>query len=309
MNKFIQVCLGTALLWGCSGYVGAEPASSADCRPLPPGAEDTGAALAYSDAVLWKITKAGRQPSYIFGTIHVSDPRITQLPAPVAEALSSARVFVMEALPEPEESQKLLEMMYFRGDDTLRNYLDDKLFAKAAAILGDYLLPPESIALLQPWAAFIIMSYPRDGGMPFDLQLLERARRNGAQLHGLETLTEQGRIFSELDTVHQVRLLLDTLCNYDQVEEEFESMKTYYLQRDLRTLYHSARRNFSTGERLYTDLLDKLLSRRNQSMVERMTEVLEEGGAFIAIGALHLPAADGVLSLLGRQGYGLTAVY
>ena len=44
-------------------------------------------------------------------------------------------------------------------------------------------------------------------------------------------------------------------------------------------------------------------------MTERMQQVLAGGNAFIAIGAMHLPGDDGVLSLLAKQGYTITAVY
>ena len=36
---------------------------------------------------------------------------------------------------------------------------------------------------------------------------------------------------------------------------------------------------------------------------------LEEGNAFIAVGALHLPGKDGLINLLREQGYTVKAVY
>ena len=40
-----------------------------------------------------------------------------------------------------------------------------------------------------------------------------------------------------------------------------------------------------------------------------MQPYLNAGGAFVAIGALHLPGEDGVLNLLQRQGYTVKVVY
>jgi hypothetical protein len=40
-----------------------------------------------------------------------------------------------------------------------------------------------------------------------------------------------------------------------------------------------------------------------------MAPRLGEGGAFIAIGALHLPGETGLLSLLAAQGYQISRVY
>jgi uncharacterized protein len=44
-------------------------------------------------------------------------------------------------------------------------------------------------------------------------------------------------------------------------------------------------------------------------MVERMTDRLAEGGAFVAVGALHLPGERGILNLLARRGYRISRVY
>ena len=54
---------------------------------------------------------------------------------------------------------------------------------------------------------------------------------------------------------------------------------------------------------------NKLITRRNHRMAERMQSRLRSGGRFIAVGALHLPGRDGLLRLLSQQGYTLTRVY
>ena len=45
-----------------------------------------------------------------------------------------------------------------------------------------------------------------------------------------------------------------------------------------------------------------VIDRRNFLMVERMQDRLQEGAAFVAVGALHLPGEKGVLKLLQGQG-------
>ena len=63
-------------------------------------------------------------------------------------------------------------------------------------------------------------------------------------------------------------------------------------------------------ERALRAKIDKrLLEDRNHRMVERMLPRFDEGGAFIAIGAAHLPGESGVLALLERRGYTVTRLY
>jgi hypothetical protein len=55
--------------------------------------------------------------------------------------------------------------------------------------------------------------------------------------------------------------------------------------------------------------MEALLYRRNLRMAERLSPHLAAGGAFVAIGALHLPGDRGVLALLERAGHRIERVY
>ena len=44
-------------------------------------------------------------------------------------------------------------------------------------------------------------------------------------------------------------------------------------------------------------------------LAERLAPWLENGGAFVAVGALHLPGEDGLVELLQQQGYQVTPVH
>ena len=307
--KFVKYLLTTVGLLVWSSMVRAEQVTQNDCRIAEPASNETSESLDYSNALLWKISKDNQVPSYIFGTIHVADTRITSLPEPVNTNLNNASVYVMEALPEPEEAIQMSQMMFFSDGTTLKDFIDTGLFDRATEILGNYQFSAESVTFLKPWAAFLIMNYPPENGLPLDLQLLETARENGAELHGLETLTEQGKIFSEMEINTQVQLLMDTLCNYAIVIDDFEQMKKFYLDRNLQGLYEYSNKYSFSEEKIYKDLVRRLLTDRNYVMVERMQPFLEKGDAFIAIGAMHLPGDDGVLSLLVNKGYKVSPVY
>ncbi|MBP0649800.1 TraB/GumN family protein, partial [Mycobacterium tuberculosis] len=51
-----------------------------------------------ADATFWRIdrTDGSVAPSYLLGTIHLTDERITTLPPPVAKALDGARILAVE---------------------------------------------------------------------------------------------------------------------------------------------------------------------------------------------------------------------
>lgn len=284
-------------------------ATTADCRPLIPAATTDNRELPFADALLWEVSRHDVPSSYIFGTIHVADVRVTRLPDVVTQVLNRSMTYVMEALPDDEEAMKLSQMMYFDDGRLLQDFIDRQLFERTRDILLAYDFTAEAIMRMKPWAAFLIMNYPDEDGLPLDLQLLHRAKQNGARLIGLETLSEQGEIFTDIPMEDQVRLLLDTVCNHDAVNRDFEIMKEYYLQRDLQGLYHYSNRYTIVSEPVYTGLLDRLLFERNERMVKRLLPVLNEGNAFIAVGAMHLPGDKGILSLLEMHGFSISPIY
>jgi len=263
----------------------------------------------YSDAVLWKVSRNGQRHSYIFGTIHVSDPRVVDLPGPVVNALDESETFTMEAIPEPDDLLILRELMFFPGETRLNHLLEADKYSRAAEILKKYNLSGESITRLKPWAAYLTMNYPVNDGLPLDLVLLQMARERGMKIAGLETLSEQLSALTGLGNEQQIRILVDTLCNYDQVLRGFEDMIALYLDRDVRGLYAFSMKYSLQDDDIYDHLYRKLLIDRNYLMVDRLDEDLQTGGVFVAIGALHLAGEEGVLALLDDRGYKIEAVY
>ena len=112
--------------------------TSADCRVIEATSSESNSIAKFSDALLWKVSKAGNSSSYIFGTIHVSDPRITNIPEVVKSALNNSDTFVMEALPTAEEAFLLSQMMFYADGTTLKDYLDDELFHRTAKVLSAF---------------------------------------------------------------------------------------------------------------------------------------------------------------------------
>jgi len=281
---------------------------SEHCKPLVESQSST-EDVRHSKGLLWKINKEDKETSYLFGTIHVSDTEITTLPDVVDRALHESDQFVMEALPDFEQMLLLSKMMFFSDGQRLSEFVDTTIYDKTTEILSSYQLGPDAVSIMKPWAAFLMMNYPPDQGEPLDLVLLSLAQQNGAAVAGLESLKEQGEIFNQLSLDEQVKLLTDTVCHYDIVEKDFAIMKSLYLKRDLGGLYSYAQRYSMNDEPIYKKLMQKLIVDRNNTMVERMQPMLEKGNSFIAIGAMHLTGEEGVLTLLEKQGYSVSAIF
>jgi hypothetical protein len=280
-----------------------------ECRPLLPASHAAANPARFRRGLLWQVTSAGASPNYLFGTIHVADERILRLPDPVGTALSASKVFVMEVVPDLNRILLLSDRMFFTDGASLRNMLPQPLYEKTVNILHGYNLPAEAVAMLKPWAAFMTMNYPPEAGAILDLELLRRARDNGAEVYGLETMDAQIDVFDHMELTDQLRLLIDSICHYELIAEEFEMMKDLYLRRDLQGLVDFNNRFTITEDDAYRRLFNKLIIERNRAMAESMRSYFDRGGAFIAIGAMHLPGEEGVLRLLERKHYTVTVIY
>jgi uncharacterized protein YbaP (TraB family) len=289
--------------------VPAEPLIAPECEVLELTEERMPDQSVYGKGLLWRVSKKESVPSYVFGTIHVADESITELPAQVVDALNRSRLFAMEVLPDPAASNSYARLMYFADGRKLIDLVSGQLFDEIVRLMGAYHLPKVAVVSLKPWAAFLIMSYPNESGQILDMRLLELARQNGADVRGLETLREQVDIFDTMTLDKQLQLLSDTACHHELIEADFELMKSLYLARDLAGLYSYGQRISNSDDELYNELTQKLLIDRNYTMVERMEKLLQSGNAFIAIGAMHLVGEEGILALLEINDYKISRVY
>lgn len=271
------------------------------------------AAEDYGHGLLWKIEKPGYAPSYLFGTIHVSDPRVTTLPPPVQSAFDAAQSFTMETTLDAEGMAALATQMVYDDGRDLPGVVGQPLFDRLAPMLGDYGLQPELLALFKPWAVTVLLSVPpgQDPQGVLDYLLYARAQERHKPVHYLETTEEQVAVFQDMPEADQVALLRATVDTHDGMAGQVESMVQAYLARDLDKLHELGEQALPQGEARAAGgrFEARVLTDRNQRMVERMEPRLKEGSAFIAVGALHLYGARGIPALLQARGWRVTAVY
>lgn len=267
--------------------------------------------LAADQGLLWRIERAGYNDSYLFATMHTSDPRVTSLSVVVEQQFSRAESFTMEATIDVAAVTAMRQRMRLGSGRTLSSLIDATLYRRVVAAMAERGIPEAGVASLKPWAIYLTLSAPpgNDGAMALDLQLMQRALRHHKPIHGLERIDEQLDIFDGLREVEQVTLLRDLMADYDNYPQRLETMTGHYLRGDLAALLRLSMQEMAVGDAaLQQRLMTQLLDQRNRRMVERMGPRLRAGGAFIAIGALHLPGEQGLLQLLRAAGYRLSAI-
>ncbi|GAB7129515.1 TraB/GumN family protein [Silvimonas sp. JCM 19000] len=287
--------------------------------PLAPGvahAASAAAAEATPRAVLWKIEKTGVPASYLFGTIHVGDPRVTALSEPVSTAFANAEHVYTEVRMDFSMMMELAKSVIRPEGDLLSDHIDAAHYQKLLPQMEAREYPEVATRRLYTWAAAMIMMYPprERGQLPLDLLLAKMSVEGGKDYQGLETIGEQLGLFSGMPEDKQ-KAMLNTLIDHpdDTVRQQTEAVDAY-LARDFARLSKVSEQpdaGLSATDAAWFSrwLQGPLLTDRNHRFVARMQDGLTTGNAFIAIGAAHLPGKEGVISLLRQAGYTLTPVF
>lgn len=278
---------------------------------------DTSAAT-FATGLLWQITPgsssaASAPRSYLFGTIHSEDPRVVQLAPAVQEAFDHSSSFCGELSFEAATLTELVQGMMFTDGQDLQAVIGAALFARVAPLMAGHHVPPSALSHFKPWAVVLTLSMPKPKtGVFLDLVLQDMAQQQGKAVCGLETAAEQIAVFDSMSVADQIVLLRETVAQYDAQPQLFESLVERYLARDLAGLLTLSENDVPDApetRRVYAAFLDRLLKERNARMADRLIPKLQSGGVFIAVGALHLAGAQGLLQLLQERGYRVVAVY
>ncbi|WP_282609084.1 TraB/GumN family protein [Pelagibius sp. Alg239-R121] len=269
---------------------------------------------AFSHGLLWKIDTAGNavEPSYLLGTLTSADPRVHALPQGLVKALSRMKSAVFEGL---STNQKMPETR-LGSDESLFDLLNENQKKKLTELAPLYGMDPNDMSNLKPVTLFTMFSYPpselarqSQGNEPLDLALEWQLREQGVPVFGLETEDEIAARYDNLPYPLQAELLGSVLQNAETKETEFEHLLQLYLAQDLagmKAAWDKAIASLQTATREFYET--SFLTRRNNLFTERMKEHLNNGGAFIAVGASHLLGETGVLNLLHSKNYRLTRV-
>lgn len=326
----------TALvLMSVSAAMAAEPPSCDGQNLLPALQKDDPAAYAgimaeaatvpNGKGIFWKIEKPGVEPSYLLGTMHVTDPRVTAMPKGAAEAAADSSTIVIESdeiLDEKKAAAAMLlhpELTMFTDGSTIRDHLSADDAEKLEAGLKARGLSLAAVARMKPWILSSFVALPaceiarKTSGASFlDKQIAEDAVKAGHKVVGLETLAEQLQAMADLPVEFHLQALIDTLELGDKMDDVIETMTTLYLAGDIGMTMPMLEAVTPTqpgkDESAYAAFEKRIVSDRNKIMAERAAPLLAKGKVFIAVGALHLPGEQGLIELLRMQGFKVSAI-
>ncbi len=271
--------------------------------------------------LLWKIEKTGVPASYLFGTMHLTDPRVVDLTPRAQEAFEAAGTVVIETTDVLDQSRMMAVMMekpeltMFTDGSTLLDHLDEKKAAELQSVLSARGIPPASVQKMKPWMLAAALSLPAcemarkaEGAPVLDIKLARDAEADGKQIAGLETMADQLEAMASLPMDFHIDGLIAALKLGDELDDIFETMVILYDREETGMVWPLFRAALpdEAGDSGYAEFEEVMIDRRNHTMAESAGPFLDQGGSFIAVGALHLPGEQGLVELLRHRGYTVT---
>ncbi|MBW6423909.1 TraB/GumN family protein [Rhizobium sp. XQZ8] len=273
--------------------------------------------------IFWKIEKDGLDTSYLFGTMHVSDPRVLDLPESVEDARYDASVVIVEST-EVLDMKKAMgrvlmqpDMMWLPDGKRLEDYLSKEDAERLAAGLKARGMVLSAVNRMRPWLISSTLAgtgcegkRQAKGIKMLDMQIAFDAIDEDIPLEGLETFEEQFAAMNSVSTEKQVQNLLTMVTSGVQTRDFTETMIQLYEAGDFSLIWPMLTGRYASDPLVATsgisEFEDAMLIKRNHLMAERSARFLTEGGAFIAVGALHLQGEKGLVELFRKQGYTVT---
>ena len=271
-----------------------------------------GKILAQGNSLLWRISGNNlTHPSYLYGTMHSSDPRVFHFADSVWASFETCDAFAMEVVIDESVQSSLLTNIFMSGNTTIRSLLTmaqyDSLqrFAirNASINISDFdRMKPVYVAMMLEMLA---------GGDSFvnspdpflDQFLANAAGKQNKEVKGLETAGEQMAVFDAMTYTDQAQLLMKTVRDYSSDTLEYERMVQYYLSNDL-----SQMMEFENDMGIPDSLYEALITQRNIRMARRIDTMIQLSSTFIAVGAGHLGGPGGLVNLLREKKYTVVPV-
>ena len=263
-------------------------------------------AQAADNGLLWKLEAPSGKVSYLLGTIHTDDPRVTEFSPKITEAFAQTDVFMLETLPPRNPS------IFMMPQGSVAELLTEKEFDQVRALADFHSMHIEAAMRMKPWLLAVIFDLPKPKAVySMDELLMAKAEEQLKTIKGLEQTQEH---FSVLDSVNinDQMVMLRAVLKRSQRDKErdFEKLLKTYQSGDLKKIGELDDK--VTGgmlpKALWESMRVKLIDERNVGMADGLIAQANDNAVFAAVGASHLAGEGGILNRLRAVGFVLTPV-
>jgi len=266
--------------------------------------------LALDQGLLWKIDGNGiKDPSYLFGTIHIIPKEDYFLPKGLEESFNKVhKVFFeidIDQMNDPSVMMGIYDKIFMNNDTSLADLITAEEYEKLRIYFENIGFPLAMVDHMKPMFLSALAGMDgnptalKDGSYKsYELELAELAKNKNLETDGLESLEFQLSIFDSIPYRIQAKMLL-AVSSTEQNDNQMKQMYQNYKLQNLNALNQS----ISKEEQSLQPYLEMMLYNRNKNWIPKIKSEVSKGACFFAVGAGHLGGERGVINLLRKEGY------
>jgi uncharacterized protein YbaP (TraB family) len=280
-------------------------------------------------SLLWEITGNGlKKPSYLFGTMHVSNKMVFHLSDSFFLSIKKADVVGLELNSETWQTEmntveKQKESFYkFYGSGynsdyskTIKGFGNDGGYGSFGLKDITFRMNNQYLELVKyalqetPFIINSLLYRTKDYRQDFeentflDMYIYQTGKKLGKKSAGMETIftMEKYTTEAEIDRANE-KVKKKKKVSYDDYPEM--TPDEAYRKGDLDMLDSLDRMNMESEA-----FIEKFLYQRNDVQAHSMDTIMKKGQSlFVGVGAAHLPGKRGVIEILRRKGYTLRPI-
>lgn len=263
---------------------------------------------AIENSLLWKVSGNGlKNPSYLYGTIHVICPDELHISDEALQAFTSSEQLYLELdMDDPTLTSEMQRSM--TSSTHLRFLMKDKDYEKLSVFFKNKVgYSIDMLGMIKPFYLLSFTYSPMIGcSQPVSVEgnLTKLAFEQKKEIGGLETLKDQISIFDKISQREQANMLFEYVRDFDKMQDAFLQMLKAYQAQDLNALM-----KISNASNQHTNKYEPLLlDNRNEKWLNVILNQASQKSTFFAFGAAHLSGEKGMINLLRKAGFSVEAV-
>jgi uncharacterized protein YbaP (TraB family) len=183
---------------------------------------------AQTKGLLWQITSKGiKQPTYLYGTIHLFDTSLYRIPQPVMAKLAQTKQVYFEL-----DFGKLnpMEMMGYAMVKDSSQYLDKLLDTASLSKLKGLVKTSPMMQMMGPalyrLKPIFLTSILLNNGkaVTIDMEMYKQAKELKDSVGGLETVAEQMQALDAISLASQAKMMQDYLKTYTSADATIKKL-------------------------------------------------------------------------------------
>lgn len=259
--------------------------------------------------LLWEVSGNGlKQPAYLFGTVHLYDTTLYELPQMPAGLIDKVdKVYFEMDYSKLDQAEMMAAMVIKDSTQYLNKLLDTTSIASLKRLSAKSPMLKMLGTKIYAIKPLILMSWISAGSTKaavVDIELFKIMMARQKPVGGLETAKDQMAAIDAVPLPKQADMLKKALDEKFSLDQQISKLTEVYARQELDDVMTVLNDNIPVD----ASFDDAIRLKRNRTMADKIDSIFHTAHPLIAVGAGHFGNSDGLIALLQDKGYKVKSV-